>query len=72
MAGKGGNAALVSLGAVALRDRLASGALRAAELAEVCLAQVEAREAEIGAWAFIDPAQARAEAARLDGLRASG
>jgi len=72
MAGKGGNAALVSLGAVALRDRLASGALRAAELAEACLAQVDSREAEIGAWAFIDPAQARAEAARLDGLRASG
>jgi len=72
MAGKGGNAALASLGAVALRDRLASGALRAAELAEACLAQVDSREAEIGAWAFIDPAQARAEAARLDGLRASG
>lgn len=72
MAGDGRAAALLTLGALALRDRLASGALRATELAEACLAQVAAREAEIGAWAFIDPAQARAEAARLDALRGLG
>ncbi len=64
--------ALLSLGAVALRDRIAAGALRAAELAEACLARIDAREAEIGAWAWIDPAQVRADAARLDALRATG
>lgn len=63
---------LLSLGVVDLRDRLASGALRAEELVEACSARIEAREAEIGAWAWVDPDFAREQARRLDAHRASG
>ena len=63
---------VAGVGVRALRDRLASGALRAVELAEACLAAVRAREGEIGAWAHLDPDAVMAEARRLDALRASG
>ena len=49
-----------------LRDRLASGDLTATDLAERCIARIEAREPEIRAWAWFDPARIRAEARRLD------
>ncbi|MEM1430379.1 MAG: amidase [Pseudomonadota bacterium] len=55
-----------------LRRRLASGALSAVDLTEACLARIEARESEIGAWAWIDPAAARAQADRLDRMRRGG
>jgi len=67
-----GPSPLLALDAVALRDRLAAGAVRASELAEACLAQIAAREPEVRAWAWIDPADVRAQAARLDAHRASG
>lgn len=60
------------LSAVDLRDRLAAGTLRAAALADACIARIEAREAEIGAWAWFDPDFARQNAAALDEHRASG
>lgn len=60
------------LGAVELRDRLASGALTALQLAEACLARIEAREDEIGAWAWHDPDFVRAQARQLDSYRATG
>jgi amidase len=41
---------------------IARGELTPVELAESCLAQVEARERSIGAWAHIAPDQVRAEA----------
>lgn len=64
--------ALLVLGAVELRDRLARGALRAADLAEACLARIAATDSELRAWAWIDPDHARAGARALDAYRATG
>lgn len=72
MAADGATAPPVTLGAVDLRDRLASGALRAQELVEICLARIEAREPEIGAWAWLDGDHALEQARKLDAHRASG
>jgi Asp-tRNA(Asn)/Glu-tRNA(Gln) amidotransferase A subunit family amidase len=63
---------LPALCAVDLRDRLASGALSAVDLARACIARIEAREALIGAWAWFDADHALREAERLDTLRRSG
>ncbi len=63
---------LLALGAVALRDRLASGALDAVTLVEACISRIEAREPEIGAWAWFDPEFARHQARTMDDLRRSG
>ena len=63
---------LAGLGAVALRDRLASGALRATELAEVAIDRIAATEPAIGAWAWHDPEHVRAQARALDAYRATG
>lgn len=62
----------VSLGAAALRERLASGALTAVALLEVCLDRISAREEEIGAWAWIDPDFARHQARAMDEHRRTG
>ncbi|RVT85583.1 amidase [Rhodobacteraceae bacterium CCMM004] len=59
-------------GALALRDRLASGALGAETLIDRCLARIVAREPEVRAWASVDPDRARAEARRADVDRAAG
>ena len=69
-----GNAAgsLAALGALELRDRLASGALRSIELAEACIARIEEREETLRAWAFFDADFVRQQARRLDAHRASG
>ena len=58
--------------ALLLRDELASGALSALDLVERCIARIEAREADVRAWAWIDFDVARAEARRLDAHRAAG
>ena len=55
-----------------LRDRLASGALRASELAEVLISRIEAREPEIGAFAWFDADFVRQQAKALDAHRQSG
>jgi Asp-tRNA(Asn)/Glu-tRNA(Gln) amidotransferase A subunit family amidase len=55
-----------------LRDRLATGALRASELAEALIARIEAREPEIGAFAWFDADFVRQQAKALDALRQSG
>lgn len=65
-------ATLLSLGTVELRDRLASGALDAAEVTEACIARIAAREPEVQAWAWFDPDFARAQARRLDDQRKAG
>ena len=64
--------AALDLGAVALRDRLAAGALKAADLAEAAIARIEATEPEIRAWAWFDPEFVRAQAKALDAHRATG
>ncbi len=66
------NVPVLSLSAVELRDRLASGALRAREMAEACLAQIAAREPDVGAFAWLDSADVLAQADRLDAQRRSG
>src|SRR6056297_400098 len=63
---------LLSLDACALRGRLASGALRAAELADACIARIEAREPEVQAWAWFDPDFVRHQARALDAHRQAG
>ncbi|HDZ83137.1 MAG TPA: amidase [Roseobacter sp.] len=55
-----------------LRDRLATGALGALELVDSYIARIEAREPEVGAWAWFDPEFARAQARTLDGYRRAG
>jgi len=64
--------ALLALGAVALRDRLASGALGALDLARACLDRIARLEPEVQAFAWLDGADVLAQAERLDALRRSG
>jgi Asp-tRNA(Asn)/Glu-tRNA(Gln) amidotransferase A subunit family amidase len=55
-----------------LRDRLASGALRASELTEALIARIEAREPEVGAFAWFDADFVRQQAKALDAQRQAG
>lgn len=64
--------AIPGLATLDLRDRLASGALRAAEVAGALLKRVEAVEPTVQAWAWLDSDHVMKEAARLDALRATG
>lgn len=64
--------ALLELDSVNLRQRLASGALRASELMAACLARIAEREPQIGAWAWLDADHARAEAEARDRHRQCG
>jgi Asp-tRNA(Asn)/Glu-tRNA(Gln) amidotransferase A subunit family amidase len=64
--------ALLSLSAVVLRDRMASGALRAVDLVEACLARIAAREPDVQAWAWLDGAYALEQASALDKRRQAG
>ena len=70
--GKAPPEALLALDAVELRDRLASGALRARDLAEACLARIRAVEPQVRAWAWLEEDHVLAEADRLDALRRTG
>jgi len=60
------------LDAVEVRDRLDQGAITAEALVASCLARIEEREDEVGAWAHLDPGHALAQARRLDQTRAAG
>lgn len=64
--------ALLALGAVELRDRIARGALKATDLARACLDRVRAVEPEVRAWAWLDEGHVMVEAERLDAWRRSG
>ncbi|CUH39127.1 Glutamyl-tRNA(Gln) amidotransferase subunit A [Jannaschia seosinensis] len=63
---------LLDLSAVELRDRLATGAIRAVEIARALAARIAAREPEIGAWAHFDAEHAMRQAQMLDRLRGTG
>lgn len=63
---------LLRLSALELRDRLARGALRAVELAEACLAEIERREPEIRAWKWLDGDHVLQQARALDEHRGRG
>ena len=60
------------LGALALRDALATGALRAVEVTRAYLARIEQREPEVQAWAALDEGYALAQAEALDEKRLAG
>ena len=66
------NADILALDTSDLRARLAQGALSAVEVTEAYLAQIARREADVGAWAWIDPDYARAQAQHLDAQRKAG
>jgi aspartyl-tRNA(Asn)/glutamyl-tRNA(Gln) amidotransferase subunit A len=72
MAGRKSPNPVLGLGAVELRDRLATGALRAVELAQACLEQIEIREPEVQAWAWLDSDHVMEQAQALDAYRATG
>lgn len=63
---------LLTLDACTLRDRLASGAVKAVELVEASIARIEAREPEVQAWAWFDADFARQQARALDMHRRAG
>jgi Asp-tRNA(Asn)/Glu-tRNA(Gln) amidotransferase A subunit family amidase len=67
-----GQQPLLLLGARELRDRMASGAVRAVEYVEACLARIAEVEPEVQAWAWLDGDAALAQARALDARRASG
>lgn len=64
--------ALVHLGAVELRNRIAAGALRAADLVEACISRIESREDDVQAWAWFEADHAREQAKAIDAHRSSG
>jgi Asp-tRNA(Asn)/Glu-tRNA(Gln) amidotransferase A subunit family amidase len=51
---------------------IAEGRLSSAELVKDCLARIEAVDGKIGAWAFLDPEHALAQARALDERRQHG
>lgn len=66
-----GEVAILGLDAKEMRARLATGALRASEVARACLGRIRAAEPQVQAWAWLDEGHITAEAERLDALRAS-
>jgi Asp-tRNA(Asn)/Glu-tRNA(Gln) amidotransferase A subunit family amidase len=64
--------AIRALDAPSLRARLADGSLSAEAVAEAYLARIAAREPEIRAFVWHDPAHVRARARALDARRAAG
>jgi Asp-tRNA(Asn)/Glu-tRNA(Gln) amidotransferase A subunit family amidase len=64
--------ALHRLTLTAAVEAIAQGTLTSAALAEAQLARVAATDGAIDAWAHLDPAQVRAEAARRDGAPRAG
>jgi Asp-tRNA(Asn)/Glu-tRNA(Gln) amidotransferase A subunit family amidase len=60
------------LPATELARRICEGRLSAEELARTCLARIEAREAEVQAWAFLDQEHALRQARAADEARKRG
>ena len=63
---------LSTLTASDLIKALAEGQVLAIDLVEACLARIEAEEPQIGAWAYLDPDYARAQAKAIDAHRKAG
>lgn len=63
---------LADLPASELLPRLVKGDVQALDLVEACLARIGEREADVQAWAFLDPEFARAQARNADAHRARG
>lgn len=63
---------LLELTATEARDRMVRGDITAEAYTQACLDQIAARDADVEAWAYLDPAQALEQARALDKQRASG
>ena len=63
---------LLALPAVALRDRLASGAISAEALTSACLTRIAEAEPQVQAWAWLDGEAALDQARALDKARQAG
>ena len=61
-----------SLGARALRDLIAKGALSAEAATAACLKRIAATEPDLQAWAFVDGQNAIAQARAMDARRKAG
>lgn len=61
-----------TLTATAARARLEAGTLTSEALVSACLARISARDAQVGAWAYLDPKAALAAARSADAARAAG
>jgi Asp-tRNA(Asn)/Glu-tRNA(Gln) amidotransferase A subunit family amidase len=64
--------AVVGLGALEIRDRLARGVLRAVDVTQACLDRIAAIEPAVQAWAWLDGDHAMAQARALDAHRSTG
>jgi len=53
-------------------EGIRDGQFSAVDLVQACLAQIEAREPEVQAWAYLDPDYALKQAASADAWRAAG
>ncbi|MDH3665942.1 MAG: amidase [Paracoccaceae bacterium] len=60
------------LGTAEAARRIASGDLTSEALVSACLARIEAREAEVRAWTFLDPELALTQARAADQRQANG
>ncbi len=60
------------LGASEAAARIRAGTLSCEALMSACLRRIESRESRVGAWAFLDPEKALAEARRCDRELAQG
>jgi len=63
---------LNELSAVAAARRIADGAVTSEDLVAACLARIEAREDAVGAWQYLDPDAALAEARARDAQATGG
>ncbi len=61
-----------TLGAIELRDLIATGAISAEAATAACLKRIAATEPELKAWAYVDGEHAMAQARALDARRKSG
>ncbi|WP_373505677.1 amidase [Aestuariivirga sp.] len=66
------DAALIGASAVELRDRIASGVLRAVELAQALVSRINACEDTVQAWEWFDADLVMKQARERDAYRASG
>ena len=63
---------LADLGAAQLVQIIEDGEISSLELVEACIARIDAKEDEIGAWTHLDHDFARKQAEHCDALHASG
>jgi Asp-tRNA(Asn)/Glu-tRNA(Gln) amidotransferase A subunit family amidase len=63
---------LFQLTATQARDQISKGLITSRELVEACLDRIAETDGEIGAWVYLDPDGARAQADEMDDLRRRG